>query len=975
MVSDNLVWHPSDFTPPEWQSVCETLPQSLEKASKKWPERPAIAMDDQTWSYADLASRAAGIASQIEAAAHAPGPIALVQSVGFDAIASWFACALAGRAFLLLEPDHPTTRLCQLIETAGCSLVLCDQGTEASLSGLPNLNLLLPDDSHAVLQGDRGLKAIDPSMIFPTSGSTGTPKLVTYSAITLQAKAQSSKRLMQVPEGARVVIAGSHGNYGFLHHAFVFLLSGGTLCLADLKTGGFGAVLRAIEFNGALHARFTPSMFRKLAALPQASAALRKLDAVRFSGEPLLSSDLQLAQSSLKPESLIQNVYGSTESALFIWSSSDSQAPSSAGLTVPMGRLYPLASWAIVPLRDNEKDTCTGELVIRSAFHALGDFQDGQIDQTRFPLWHVNSHERLYFTGDIVRSQPDGYLIHLGRSGRMVKLRGHRVFLAEIEQHLRALHGVTEAVVIERVEDGSSVLYGFITADTGQPLRLDPCKQLAERLPDYMVPRTVLEVPHIHLLPGGKVDHQKLVAQLPEWKNDELDKQPTNEDACRLIEVWDSVLWPGAHTHDSDFLALGGDSLKLMALSLEIERVFGRSMPLDDFLADSTLHNLAALLDIEWGISAEPEHKGLRFRRVWPGRQPSKGIALAMPGWNGKAVAVPFGRAGLFRDYDLWAADFDFDGGTMRDSQRWWQAAQAIVERIRSGSVPAPQLIFGYSFGGGLAWLVSRLLAGTPQCPRFVVMVDSAPLHRLRSFRPNRAVRALSRIASSKSPITLHIKRTPLSGSSIVAGSTTLWRDSDQINMRINLPTIDHLEMVQRDMLALAADGVQAFLSGQCSEISVHEHVSGLKGSRLHHLLSGQGKPTTQELEKLLDNASVTCLNGDQLLTLMRLNMLHGKQERAPILIETAVRCTPQSRFMQYAQRRLERDTSFLCPSDMPNFLPASLAAVDMALAMPEASTISPAPKPLRLVCLAYDIGCAVLKAHFRRQPAPPNGT
>lgn len=928
-------------------------------------------MDDQTWSYADLASRAAGIASQIESVARTPGPIALVQSVGFDAIASWFACALAGRAFLLLEPDHPTTRLCQLIETAGCSLVLCDQGTEPALSGLPNLNLLVPDRSRGILQGNSGLKAIDPSMIFPTSGSTGTPKLVTYSAITLQAKAQSSKRLMQVPEGARVVIAGSHGNYGFLHHAFVFLLSGGTLCLANLKTGGFGPVLRAIECNGALHARFTPSMFRKLAALPQASAALRKLDAVRFSGEPLLLSDLQLAQSSLKHDCLIQNVYGSTESALFIWSNSDSQAPSSAGLTVPMGRLYPFASWAIVPLKDNENDAGTGELVIRSEFHALGDYQDGQIDQTRFPLWQVNSHERLYFTGDIVHSLPDGHLIHLGRSGRMVKIRGHRVFLAEIEQHLRALHGVTEAVVIERVEDGNSVLYGFITADPSQALLQDSCKQLAERLPDYMVPRTVLEVPHIDLLPGGKVDHQKLLAQLPEWKNDELDKQPTNEDTGRLIEVWDSVLWPGAHTHDSDFLALGGDSLKLMALSLEIERVLGQSMPLDDFLADSTLHNLAVLLGIDWGISAEPEHKGLRFRRVWSGLQPSKGIALAMPGWNGKAVAVPFGRAGLFREYDLWAADFDFDGGTMRDSQRWWQAAQAIVERIRSGSVPAPQVIFGYSFGGGLAWLVSRLLAGTPQCPRFVVMVDSAPLHRLRSFRPNRAVRALSRIASRQSPITLHIRRAPLLDYAVFAGNTNLWRATDQIHMQIDLPTIDHGEMSQRDMLALAADGVQAFLNGQCSEITVHEHVSGLKGSRLHHLLSGQGKPTIQELEKLLDNASATCMNGDQLLALMRLNMLHGKQDRTPIMIDTAARCTPQSRLIQYAQRRLKRDTSFLCPYDMPNFLPASLAAVDLALAIPQPSTISPAPKPLRLLCLAYDIGCAVLNAHLRSTASP----
>lgn len=960
---NKLDWHPSVFTPPNWQSLCESLPNSLARAVAHGPDLTAVAFGDDSWSYADLARRAAGLALQIDDATDAPGPVALVQSVGFDAIAAWFACALAGRPFLLLEPDHPPARLLELIGAAACPLVLCDRTTSQALANQPHLTLLIPDGRLGTLLPDKGLTASQPAMIFPTSGSTGTPKLVTYSATTLQVKAQSSRSLMRVPDRARVLIAGSHGNYGFLHHACVFLLSGGTLCLSDVKAGGFGALLQAVDRLGVRHVRFTPSMFRNLAAQSQAHPALRALDAVRFSGEPLLVSDLELAKTVLKPDCLIQNVYGSTESALFIWSNNNGLAApnAAAGPTVPIGHLYPLASYAIVPLEDG--DTSTGELFIRSAFHALGDFKAGTINQTRFAPCQGSKQERIYATGDIVRRLPDGSLSHLGRSGRMVKIRGHRVFPAEIENQLRALPGVTGAAVIERVENDSPVLYAFITTDTVSGSDQNHRQQLFARLPDFMVPRAVLMVPQIPLLPGGKVDHKALLAKLPDWQHVSAIEQLAADDEGRLVQIWDRVLWTGAHAHDADFLSLGGDSLKLMILSLEVERVFGRSMPLEDFLSNSTLQHLAVLLGIERRDIAVPRRQGLKFRQVWPGLQPVKGIALAVPGWQGKATAVPFGRAGLFSDHDLWVIDEDFGEGTMRDAQRWWRTAQAVVERIRSGAIPPPRVIFGYSFAGGLAWLVSRLLAGAPQCPQFVVMVDAAPLHRLPNFRPGRAVRALARVAHITPPATLHIRRSPLSGWGMAAGSTHLWQTKDQIHMRIDLPTIDHGEMAQRDMLALAGEGVRVFMRGQYSDLTVHQHLPDMTGSRLHQMLSGQQKPTPQALDELLDRTSAH-LSTDQFIALLHLTGLHDMQHRNRALIEAALHHNPQSRLIQYAQRRLQRDARMLCPEDIPAFLPATLVTVDRALAKPQSCTTRPIPRPLRLLYLACDVLIATLTAH-----------
>lgn len=70
-----------------------------------------------------------------------------------------------------------------------------------------------------------------PALIFPTSGFTAEPKMITYSVATLLAKLQPSIPLTGAMPGDRVLIAGSHSNYGFMRHALVFFLTGGRCVL------------------------------------------------------------------------------------------------------------------------------------------------------------------------------------------------------------------------------------------------------------------------------------------------------------------------------------------------------------------------------------------------------------------------------------------------------------------------------------------------------------------------------------------------------------------------------------------------------------------------------------------------------------------------------------------------------------------------------------------------------------------------
>lgn len=962
----NLIWKESIFTPPESKKIFESLPKALAEVASQWPDLPAVVSEGEIYNFRDLACRVAGLSDEINELGHHPGPVALLQKVGLDAIAAWLACSLSGRPFVLLEPDHPPERLIEIIKTSGCTLALVDHSTSHILMNSREVFQLISDGRSGTLLQDKGLLPEDPAIIFSTSGSTGNPKLITYATTTIQVKVQSSIQLMHIPQGARVLIAGSHSNYGFLHHALVFLLSGSSVCLSDVKAAGFNAILNAITNLGVRHVRFTPSLFRKLVVLPKAQKALKLLDAVRFSGEPFLENDLKLAHSVLNPDCLIQNVYGSTESSLFIWSSIDNNALDSTQ-TVPIGRIYPLSCYTIQPLEDSDKDNSKGELLIRSKLHAIGDFKEGNIDKVRFPLLEGSTDERIYATGDIVRQLPNGNLIHLGRLGRMVKIRGNRVFLTEVEQELHNITGVTGAAVVDRVEQDNIVLYGFITTDskilTSEILR----SQLSTKLPDFMIPRDIKILVQIPLMTGGKVDYQAL-STLISMPDSFVQVETPKTDSTRLIQVWDSILWKGAHNHDADFFALGGDSLSFMILLVEVEQNFGKSLRPEELRTNCTLQNLAAILGIDSPTSQEIiKYKSLQARLLWPSLGPSNGIALAMPGYGGLSIAYPFHQAGFFQDYDIWVVEFPIKGGNMLQADRYAIATFEIVQSIREGIIPAPRVVFGFSFGGGLAWLIGRLLAGSPLCPEFVVMVDAPPLHRRRILRCRPLKKALKSVSNVGMPTAIHIRRAPLGNVEVLRKNKQEWSQNDNIRKLVDLPTVDHLDMQNWEMLAIAKDAVIAFLRTKENNFQWMSGIStpNLLGCHIFYAFNGNQISLQKVMDKLTKGTEI--FREVHLINLAVLMYVMNDKNKSEELIRLALKKWPYSATVHFLNHRIRRNANLLFSGDVPEIYPSSIVSFENNFVSLKGFIVRSKPRPIRFLCLAFDLVSALLTSRCIR--------
>ena len=204
----------------------------------------------------------------------------------------------------------------------------------------------------------------------------------------------------------------------------------------------------------------------------------------------------------------------------------------------------------------------TGELYVGGAGLARGYWNRTELTAERFvpDAFSQRAGARLYRTGDLARRRPDGEVEYLGRIDHQVKIRGFRIELGEIEAALAACEGVRETVVLANNEKGDTRLAAYVGADdtvTASTLR----QQLQQRLPDYMVPASILVLDRLPLTPNGKIDRKALPAidGTPELAT--AYQAPRNPVEEMLSNIWAQVLGVERVGVYDNFFELGGDSI------------------------------------------------------------------------------------------------------------------------------------------------------------------------------------------------------------------------------------------------------------------------------------------------------------------------------------------------------------------------------------------------------------------------------
>ncbi|XP_014679982.1 PREDICTED: LOW QUALITY PROTEIN: dimodular nonribosomal peptide synthase-like [Priapulus caudatus] len=234
-----------------------------------------------------------------------------------------------------------------------------------------------------------------------------------------------------------------------LQEVFGALLRGvPVVVVAAATTRDPRALVDVLESRGVTRFVLVPSLLRMLLAfLPPAGTGKPRLPRLRLwvcSGETLSAELLREFFVRFPSGRTICNFYGSTEVTGDVTYATFESAPGVGG-GVPIGR--PIYN-TIVYLLDDAMTAVArgerGEMYVAGLSVAAGYVGAAEENARRFlrnSFCDVPGYCALFRTGDFARVDDDGSLVFEGRTDAQVKVRGHRVDLAEIENAARQFPG------------------------------------------------------------------------------------------------------------------------------------------------------------------------------------------------------------------------------------------------------------------------------------------------------------------------------------------------------------------------------------------------------------------------------------------------------------------------------------------------------------------------------------------------------
>jgi len=684
--------------------------QILARAARA-PDDIAVVAEDGRLTYAELDRRTAALADALAARGVGPGAtVGLTMPRTSAFVVGLLATLRAGGAFVPLDAALPAALRQRMLRQAGARVAI--EGTALDIADV--------DDAMAIAGASGPDGALDRlAYVIFTSGSTGVAKGVAVDHRALANYTASIVEDLAIAPGARHALVSTIG--ADLGHTVIFpaLVTGGTLHVVPEATVTDAALFaHYLDAHAIDYLKIVPS---HLAALAGAGAPVLPRKGLFLGGES--SGRAWVARLAGGAACRVFNHYGPTETTVGVMTSEWSPARPPAAATLPLDRAVANTRiWLLDDARRPVPPGVPGELWVTGPCLARGYV--GEPARTAERFVDLPGIGRAYRTGDLARQLPGGGLLVLGREDRQVKLRGHRIELAQVEAAIAGHPDVGQAVVLpDRDGPGASALVAWVVpaaaASSAAALPDTLEAWLADRLPFYMVPTRVAVVDRVPVTANGKIDTPALRALLPPPAARVGRRPPRDLVELRLRQIWMDVLGVDEVGLDDDFFHLGGHSLLAVRMASLIFDTFDRRLPLAALFTHRTLQQMAGLLR-----RAAPTGRAapLVSLRSAPGGAP----LVLFPGAGGSlAYFQPLVDA-LGGDVAVWGAQaigLDDDGVMPRDVPALAGVyAEAIV---REPSLPGPHRLAGHSFGGLVAFEVARQLRARGEDVALVGVIDN----------------------------------------------------------------------------------------------------------------------------------------------------------------------------------------------------------------------------------------------------------
>ncbi|MFF5182136.1 AMP-binding protein [Micromonospora sp. NPDC000316] len=411
-------------------------------------------------------------------------------------------CLVLGLPFCCLDEATPLPRIREVCRQLERPLILGDITSPSEpLSGIPTLSskVVSPKSLHLNPSGD----SEDAHYYIATSGSTGTPKLIRGRQSALAGFVDWAIPFYRVDVDTRWAQFSSTGFDLTLVDIVTVLSAGGRLVALSSR---FDRLLpsHAIERFDITHWHSVPSAIPFLVA-SHGQGITKSPEVFTFCGEPLYREPTAQLRS-IYPEARIINTYGPTEGTLFFMAH-EVTAEDLEYESMPLGK--PIPGWEIL-LKPGDT---YGELecIIISDRIAAG-YVEGPGKE--FGYCTIEGRQtRTFQTGDILHLK-DSKLFFTRRGDRMVKIKGERVDLGEIEAIAR-LAGASNPVAFK---DGEHLHLVFEELnDAPKPARIRAT--FSEHLPEWLHPSLISSLPSLPRNANGKINRTRISLDLGRYGN------------------------------------------------------------------------------------------------------------------------------------------------------------------------------------------------------------------------------------------------------------------------------------------------------------------------------------------------------------------------------------------------------------------------------------------------------------------------
>jgi acyl-CoA synthetase (AMP-forming)/AMP-acid ligase II len=435
----------------------------LRAAAARHPDRPAVAVGDDSLSFGELLGEARGCAARLMAAGVGHGDrVGWVARNSLEGAVLHSACALMGAVYAPVNPASTDAELAVLTEVTRPAIVLSPDG-RAGTRRFDSLPAATVDDEALPRVSED-----DAMVIFLTSGTTGRPK-----------GAVLSHRAERLRGGFEIARRGPHVSMFPQFHMAGWVSTLDSWNRGDLVVWVDRAdpdeLFAAYERHRAHSTYLIPGVWRRVLDADRRGwdlSSLRVLD----TGTSATSPELLRGIKDAFPGTATSVVYGSTEAHKVCVLQDDElfAEPYAVGRPCP----------GVFIRRTDE-----GELLARSPLLFSGYFED--VAATADALV-----DGWYRTGDVVEVDDDGVVSVVGRTKELIRTGGETVAPAEVDEVLHRCAGVADGAVAGVPDpDWGEVVTAFVVAAPGAHVTLESLQaQMATLLARHKVPRRLVVV-------------------------------------------------------------------------------------------------------------------------------------------------------------------------------------------------------------------------------------------------------------------------------------------------------------------------------------------------------------------------------------------------------------------------------------------------------------------------------------------------